>query len=341
MEDDVSRSAGDRGPWPAEFPRVPDEEWTSQPLGELALKYDTVETHGWYSNLERTIEQLQSWMTGGELLIDYSGGTGILLARLLPRIGDLKVRLLLVDSSPKFLRLALEKLGGEPRVAFRLIRYLKEERRLQLLDEVFDPDSAGPADGIVSTNAIHLYYDLPETLASWRRVLRPGGRVFVQSGNVRNPAAPAGTWIIDETVHAIADAAMDIVREDDRWAAYRPALDDAQRMAAHAALRSKFFLPVRALDHYVGALAAAGLPLDQVETHAIEARVDEWREFLSAYHEGVLGWVGGSRRVEGEDPPSEAVSDRLELVRLAMERTFGGRDTFPCCWTYLQARAAP
>ncbi|MFI5402501.1 MAG: hypothetical protein ACHQ1G_06155 [Planctomycetota bacterium] len=38
-------------PWPAGFARVLDEPWVSGPIESLALKYDTVETHGWYRNL--------------------------------------------------------------------------------------------------------------------------------------------------------------------------------------------------------------------------------------------------------------------------------------------------
>ena len=44
-------------------------------------------------------------------------------------------------------------------------------------------------DAISSTNAIHLYYDLEDTLRSWTRVLKPGASCFVQSGNIGNPAA--------------------------------------------------------------------------------------------------------------------------------------------------------
>ena len=64
----------------------------------------------------------------------------------------------------------------------------------------------------------------------------------------------------------------------------------------------------------------------------IEARVSEWFEFLSAYHDAVLGWVGGS------DPSPGALRDRLHLIRHAMETLFGGRPSFNACWTYITAR---
>jgi SAM-dependent methyltransferase len=324
--------------WPESFPRIPDEDWTRQPLGELALKYDTVETHGWYENLEPTLDQITEWMEGGELLIDYSCGTGILIDRLLARIDDADIGLLLADSSRKFLRLAVEKLGKEERVAFRLVRYLKAEKRLQQLDEVLPPEELNRgADGLVSTNAIHLYYGLPETLASWHRVLRPGARVFVQSGNTENPEAAEGEWIIDLTVHAIHDEAQKLVAEDDRYERWRAVIADAATMAAHDRLRGKFFLPVRPLEHYRQALEGAGFRVLGEEARRIEAKVEDWYEFLAAYHEGVIGWAGGSHRIEGEDPSEEDVALRLELMRTAMARVFDDQETFPCCWTYITA----
>ena len=64
----------------------------------------------------------------------------------------------------------------------------------------------------------------------------------------------------------------------------------------------------------------------------IEAKVGEWFEFLSAYHDAVLGWVGGA------DPTPGALRDRLHLIRHAMETLFGGRPSFNACWTYITAR---
>ena len=97
------------------------------------------------------------------------------------------------------------------------------------------------------------------------------------------------------------------------------------------------FLPVRPLDHYLGALEGAGFTVEEVRARSIEARVDEWFEFLGAYHEAVLGWVGGSAKVDGRPPSAQAATDRLALIRHAMDTLFGGRDAFRCCWTYINA----
>jgi SAM-dependent methyltransferase len=250
---------------------------------------------------------------------------------------DRQVGYLLVDSSPKFLRLALEKLRGEPRVAFRLISFLRAEKRLQLLDEILPASAMGRFDAISSTNAVHLYYDLGDTLRSWSRALRPGGRAFVQSGNILNPDAPAGDWIIDATVEQIDLAARELVLEGHAYAPFRAAVDDAPRMAAYEALRDKFFLPVRPLAFYLDELRGAGFAIHEVATRSIQAEVADWYEFLAAYHEGVLGWAGGSRRVDGADPTDEVITLRLRLMREALDRIFSGRTSFQASWTYITA----
>lgn len=315
--------------WPDYFTRIPPDDWTTQPVESLALKYDTVENHGWYRNLDLTVAHVERFVRDGNILVDYSGGTGIFVDRLLRRIGDRKFGIVIVDASAKFLRLSLEKFREDPRVAFRLIRYLKDAKRLEFVDEVLPLK----ADAIVSTNAIHLYYDLPETLQSWVRILKPGGRAFINSGNIRNPAAAPGEWIIDETVEAIHRKAMELC--DER---YREGLADEKRMQAYAALRRKYFLPVRPLDYYVQALRDAGFRTVEASEQTIEAKVNEWHDFLSVYHEGVLGWVGGVEKIEGRPPTDEAVRDRLALLKRSMEALFGGKETFQCCWTYLVAR---
>jgi hypothetical protein len=206
------------------------------------------------------------------------------------------------------------------------------------VQEVLDPPLLERGvDAIASTNAIHLYYDLDETLESWGRVLRPRGRVFIQSGNIGVVSPPEGSWIIDETVEAIHRAAAAIVLESARWSSYRAVLDDAEQMAGYDALRRKFFLPVRPIEYYVASLERAGLRALEVAHVPIEAHVDQWYEFLATYHEGVLGWVGGSERMGAREPTDAEIADRLALIRAGMERVFAGRPSFQAVWTYITA----
>ncbi len=271
-------------------------------------------------------------------LIDYSGGTGILLERLRLRIGDRPVGMVIVDSSPKFLRIALDRFRTDERVAFRRLHYLEHERRLQYVDEVLPRDFR--AEALVSTNAIHLYYDLEDTLRAWTRVLAPGAMARINSGNIRNPRADDGVWIIDDTVYRVHEAASRIVRTDDRYSDYRRVLEDEDRLGAYLAYRDRVFLAPRPLEFYVAALTAAGFEVADVTERVIEAKVDEWYEFLAAYADAVLGWVGGAQKVDGEAASGKAAADRLRLLHESLAVVFGGSPTFDCCWTYISAKWA-
>ena len=294
--------------WPAGFDRIPDEDWTRAPLSEAGLAYDHVDEHGWYDNLNPSVAQLAAHLQDGDILVDYSGGTGILLDRLRLRIFDRAVGAIVVDASAKFLRVAHEKYKDDPRFAARLLRFIKEEKRLQSLDEVLGPELLERGvDAIAAVNAIHLYPDLDEVASAWVRALKPGGKVFINSGNLRNPSAKPGEWILDETVWVINDLAESLVRSDPEYAQYRAVLDDTKRLQAHHAHRDRVFMQPRPLEYYTDALERNGLTVTDVSQATIVANVDEWFELMTAYHEAVLGWVGGTKRIEGEEPSEEAV----------------------------------
>jgi SAM-dependent methyltransferase len=291
--------SGDSGfRWPEGFAPAPDDDWDET----TGLAYDHVDAHVWYRSLDLTVEDLARTLQDGDLLLDYSAGTGTLLDRLRRRILDRRVGVVLVDPSARFLRIAREKYRGDPTVALR-----------QTLDEALGLE----VDALACTNAIHLYPDLRATLATWMRALRPGGGVFVNFGD------------LDETVSGIAGLAEGLVRSDPRYVHYREGVEAA---AAHAEYRNRVFVPPRPLDSYLGALEEAGFEVLDVREETIEARVSEWFDFLSAYHFAVLGWVGGP------EPTPGALRDRLHLIRHAMETLFGGRPSFNACWTYITAR---
>ena len=321
--------------WPKKILRIPAEEWTKTQLEELAMKYDTVEEHGWYDNLIHTTDTLLQTHTKNDLIIDYSGGTGILADRLFRKSSEAP-NILIVDSSPKFLRLALEKNKDNPKVGFRLIRYMRDKRRLQFLEEVLDQNFyQRKADGLVSTNAIHLYYQLPDTLRSWKEALRPGARIHIQSGNIRNPEANADAWIIDETVDAIHHAAITLVQEKADYAFLRETIKKTEYMNAHDKLRAKYFLPVRPLSYYLDVFTEAGYTAHKTEHRYIQAQVEQWYEFLVVYHEGVLGWVGGAEKITKEKADPEIVALRKKLIREAMDVIFSQKDLFTTVWTYM------
>lgn len=320
---------------------MPDEAWTQAPVDVLARGYDQVDAHGWYANLDPTVRDLARLAQDGSLLLDYSGGTGILAGRLLRAVPDRRFLLVIVDASAKFLRLALEKFRDEPRVGFRHLPPRPDGKGLRAIDEVA-PDLVGRIDAVACTNAIHLYPQPAAVAVAWARMLRPGGKVLVQSGNIgRDPGpvtgATATPWIIDDTVSAVQAAAAELVRGDARYARFRAVLDDKARMAAHAGLRQKYFLPTRPAREYVHALQSAGLHVDEVLRRPVAARTQDWFDFLKVYHDGVLGWVGGVEKVEGKAPSAADVEARLEILHEALARVLGGQESFQAEWTYLTA----
>ena len=141
--------------------------------------------------------------------------------------------------------------------------------------------------------------------------------------------------IIDETVEVIHSKAMEIVLEEQSFHPYRERLEDADYMSAHDALRKKYFLPVRPLEHYLDSLRTEGFDVASVRHRRIPARVSEWYDFLSVYHEGVLGWVGGAEKIVGGPASAEVIEDRLALMRLAMDRVFNDAFEFGASWTYV------
>ena len=91
------------------------------------------------------------------------------------------------------------------------------------------------------------------------------------------------------------------MRTDPRWEAYRDVLDDrgADARATSTTATASSLLRGRS-TYYLDALRGAGFEIEDVTERTIEADVEEWYEFLAAYADAVLGWVGGTAKVDGE-----------------------------------------
>ena len=76
------------------------------------------------------------------------------------------------------------------------------------------------------------------------------------------------------------------------------------------------------------------LPDRSIIGRNIRAGVDDWCEFLCGYHQAVLVWVGGNKKVDGRTPTAEAVADRISLIRRAIDTLFAAAE-FDTRWTYI------
>jgi len=319
--------------WPQGFERTPDESWTIAPLDPAGLNYDAMSSHLWYSNLNLTVSQLAEVLIPGQFVVDYSGGTGILARRLVEAIPE--VGILIVDSSARFLRVALENFRGKSNVAFRLLHYVKDEHRLERLDEITSANLLD-VDAIVSTNAVHLYPNLSETFTSWAKTIRHRGKVFVQSGDIRNPDGKPNEWLISEVVAQVRSIAKELIFSESRFKQYREVFDDSARIEAYEMQWKKIFPPIRSLGVYTDSLIESGFVIRSSTARTIQVGVLEWYDAMQSYPD-LLPWIGGSPAIDKRDPSASELKDRLDLLKGAFMKLFPLRQTFDGTWTYIVA----
>ncbi len=286
--------------WPEGFARVPDEQWVEQPVDAFGLQYDTVENHGWYRNLDPTVEQLAGDLRDGEVLVDYSGGTGILLDRL--RLRDLRPpgrdgdrRQLAEVPARRGRALPRRRARRVPaaalpqgRAAARVRRRGARRRRSPA------PTRSSRRTRSTSTTSS------TSTLAAWARVAEAGRHA---SGSTpatcatRAPPRTSGsstrrsTWCTRWRPGSCAPT-----RAGPRTATCSTTASGCARTSTGATASSSR----RARSTTTSTRSKApGSTIEDVIERTIEASVEEWYEFLAAYADAVLGWVGGSAKVDG------------------------------------------
>ena len=276
----------------------------------------------------------------GDMLLDYSGGTGILLDRLRLRVFDRRVGIVIVDASAKFLRVALEKYRDDPLVALRLLRFLKRREAAAALDEVLGPElsSAARRARVARTRSTSTPTSR-ETLGAWMQRAAPRRRVFINSGNIRNPRAEAGR--VDPRRDGVGHQ-----RPRRGARAHRPAVrayrEAARRRRAHgrrtpttatacSCSRARSTPTCRRFESAASRwtdVAEETIEARRRRVVRVPLRLPRRRARLGRRH-------GADRRRAAQ---RDAVRDRLRLMRHAMDTLFGGRPTFKACWTYITCR---
>lgn len=314
--------------------RVLDKSIFRTEISDFALDYDNVKNHTWYDNLDYLISLSKSYFNGDDFIMDYSCGTGIFPERLIAQTSDYP-KILMVDSSPKYLSLAYNKFADNDKFYFRLMNFLRTEKRLQRLEEIFEDNYQNFLNGIVCTNAIHLYPNIYETIDSWNKMLLKGGKLLINSGNIYNPMMNSQSKLIDQTVEEINNVSSEIVRGESRYNKYYEYIENMDYKNKHDELRKKYFLPVRDINEYVEALRRNNFKIIEIKAIDLDVKVSEWYDFLKVYHEGVLGWVGGAEKITGIKPTNEQITDRLDLIKESLQIIFNGDNNFKACWNYI------
>jgi len=314
--------------------KIIDESFLKSDVTEFALGYDRVKNHTWYDNLNYLVDLSKEYFNDDDFIMDYSCGTGIFPERLLKSNVSCP-RILMMDSSPKYLKLSYDKFGSNYKFFFRLMKYLKEENRLQTIDESMGEDYKELLDGIICTNAIHLYPTISDTIKSWNKLLVKGGKLLINSGNIYNPLMGADTKLIDQTVNEISKLSFDIVKENPKYFKYIDLIEDFEYINKHNTLKDKYFLPIRPINFYTDEIIKNGFKIVEVKTIDVGAKVDEWFDFLKVYHEGVLGWIGGVNKITGVDPKENEVEDRIDIIKIALNKMFNNKNDFKACWNYI------
>jgi hypothetical protein len=141
--------------------------------------------------------------------------------------------------------------------------------------------------------------------------------------------------LIDQTVEEISKISFDIVKSEPKYSKYLYLIDNFEYISNHDELRKKYFLPIRPIDFYTDELVKNGFKITEVKTVNVDAKVDEWFDFLKVYHEGVIGWIGGSKKITGMEPTEQEINDRIEIIKLSLNKMFNNQNNFKACWNYI------
>lgn len=308
--------------------RLYNEQIATSNLTEFALGYDDVKHHNWYDNLDYLIQLSKQFFSKDSFIMDYSCGTGIFCERL--DEAGVTPNVLMIDASLKYIRLAYEKFKDIPSYSFRLLD-LKKSIKESIVDNI-----DGKLDGIICANAIHLYPIIDETIIEWNKLLKKGGKLLINSGNINNPKMKTpSSVLIDQTVNDIFNISFDIVKNNKSYHQYLDKLSDSVYMKKYIELKDKYFLPIRDIEYYTDSLYKNGFIIKEIKTVDVGANVKEWYDFLKVYDDGILGWIGGVEKVSGDISTLTDIQNRLDIMEEALNIIFNNNKNFNANWNYI------
>src|SRR3989338_3260709 len=229
-----------------------------------------------------------------EIIVDFGAGTGTSAFYLMKNLGK-KVRLWLVDNSPSWLAKAHEIFEGAADIGYFVLEK-KGEGYATLAETV----GQNVADHVISANTVHLIPNIEDTFKGVSLALKKHGTFTFQTGNFLRNDRPEGALMIDDTVQTVHDIAIESIKNDTKYKAYRHELDGK---TAEMAPQRKFVFPnPRPIEFYLKALKSAGFMASEPKFIPVKIGYDDWLNFLRVkrLQAGVLPEIGGKEPTRRE-----------------------------------------
>lgn len=266
-------------------------------------------------------------------MVDFGAGTGTSTIYLFKTFKD--VRFLAVDNSASWLTKAYEILHKRKNVDFYLLE--KQGDKYIALNELIGKNTA---DHILSFNTVHL---IPNTQGAFRGIyyaLKKGGIFAFQSGNIILKKRGDGVLMIDDSISAIHDLAIDVIYKNHKFKKYKKGL--AKRIKEQAQQRTAIFPHPRTLEFYIKALKSVGFKNEKISRKLIRIKYKNWLDFLKVrrLQAGILPEIGGRNASPQETYDRDHIITKasIKLFRNLKENNPLANATSFCAeWVYVIA----
>lgn len=193
-------------------------ESTIQRINAVADEYE----QRWAGYLENTHQKVLSVVEPdpADCILDISAGTGALAQRYLEKKFPYK-KIVLNDPSHKMLAKARQRFEGNSNISFT-------EHWVDTID--FEP---GSFDKIFCTSALHNYPDQSQAIENFKKLLRPGGILFILDWNnsgwfrwvnwyirLKVKEEIINTRSCEETTELLDEAKLEITHQEEWYYSY-------------------------------------------------------------------------------------------------------------------------
>ena len=284
----------------------------NRPVSRGAAAYhDAVSNADYYITiLDELMKILGPKIKENEIVVDFGAGTGVSALHLLKHL-KVEINLWLVDNSAAWLGKAYEVLGSKQNVKCFLLE--KKGKGYATLSETI---GSKVADHVISANTVHLIPDIEETFKGIAQVLKDNGTFTFQSGNITRNKRPEGALMVDDTVRRVHNIAIEIVKNDNRFSAYKKDID--QSIKANEPQRKFVFPDPRTINVYLSALKRAGFKHQEPHYKLFKVKYSDWLNFLRVrrLQAGILPEIGGN------EPSQKEEADRDQIITIATNDLF-------------------